>query len=102
MSAMLRDGSLPARAVERGTQTGWLLMSDETLAKLGEVALRPKFNKYLPLEDRLFFLERLMPLIKIIPVMNPVTACRDPKDDKFLEVAVNGGASCIVTGDADR
>ena len=27
--------------------------------------------------------------------------CRDPKDDKFLEVALNGRADLIVTGDAD-
>ncbi|MEO7271642.1 MAG: putative toxin-antitoxin system toxin component, PIN family, partial [Vicinamibacterales bacterium] len=34
-------------------------------------------------------------------VVQHVRACRDPKDDKFLELAVNGGASVIVTGDAD-
>ena len=28
-------------------------------------------------------------------------ACRDPKDDKFLELAVNGRADVIVSGDAD-
>ena len=30
-----------------------------------------------------------------------ITACRDPKDDKFLELAVNGHADLIVSGDAD-
>lgn len=30
-----------------------------------------------------------------------VQACRDPKDDKFLEAALAGGADCIVSGDAD-
>jgi len=30
-----------------------------------------------------------------------VRECRDPKDDKFLEVALNGRADVIVTGDAD-
>jgi predicted nucleic acid-binding protein len=30
-----------------------------------------------------------------------VTACRDPKGDKFLELAVNGRADLIVSGDAD-
>mgnify|MGYP001107555128 CR=1 FL=1 len=30
-----------------------------------------------------------------------IAACRDPRDDKFLEVAVNGGAGYIVTGDDD-
>jgi len=30
-----------------------------------------------------------------------ITACRDPKDDKFLELAVAGRATHIVTGDSD-
>jgi len=30
-----------------------------------------------------------------------IRACRDPADDKFLDLAVNGGADLIVTGDAD-
>jgi putative PIN family toxin of toxin-antitoxin system len=30
-----------------------------------------------------------------------ITACRDPKDDKFLEVAVAGQADAIVSGDQD-
>ena len=30
-----------------------------------------------------------------------VSACRDPKDDKFLEAALAAGADCIVSGDAD-
>ncbi len=30
-----------------------------------------------------------------------VRACRDARDDKFLELAVSGCASCIITGDAD-
>ena len=33
------------------------------------------------------------------PVLQAVRACRDPHDDKFLEVAVNGRADLIVTGD---
>jgi predicted nucleic acid-binding protein len=30
-----------------------------------------------------------------------LAACRDPDDDKFLELAVNGNADVIVSGDAD-
>jgi putative PIN family toxin of toxin-antitoxin system len=36
----------------------------------------------------------------VIPIRK-VSACRDPKDDKFLEAALAGGADCIVSGDAD-
>jgi len=30
-----------------------------------------------------------------------ITDCRDPKDNKFLELAVTANASCIITGDDD-
>lgn len=30
-----------------------------------------------------------------------IKACRDPKDDRFLEAALAGQADCIVSGDAD-
>lgn len=30
-----------------------------------------------------------------------ITACRDPRDNKFLELAVAAKAACIVTGDND-
>lgn len=39
--------------------------------------------------------------MEIVAVEQPVRACRDPKDDKFLEAAVNGRADVLVTGDRD-
>ena len=36
-----------------------------------------------------------------MPIVYPVRECRDPADDKFLEVALNGKADLILTGDAD-
>ena len=36
-----------------------------------------------------------------VQIMERITACRDPKDDKFLELAVNGKADMIISGDAD-
>lgn len=37
----------------------------------------------------------------MIAVVRVIRACRDPRDDKFLEVAVNGQADLIITGDRD-
>ena len=34
-------------------------------------------------------------------IQEKIQACRDVKDDKFLELAVNGNADVVVTGDAD-
>ncbi|MGC9158213.1 MAG: putative toxin-antitoxin system toxin component, PIN family [Terracidiphilus sp.] len=36
-----------------------------------------------------------------VPILSSIRACRDPGYDKFLEVAVDGRAGVIVTGDAD-
>ncbi|MFV1981484.1 MAG: putative toxin-antitoxin system toxin component, PIN family [Rhodothermia bacterium] len=38
---------------------------------------------------------------KLIEVVETIQACRDPKDNKYLEAAVSGGAECIVSGDDD-
>jgi predicted nucleic acid-binding protein len=36
-----------------------------------------------------------------VAITEAVTGCHDPKYDKFLELAVNGRADVIVSGDAD-
>jgi hypothetical protein len=38
---------------------------------------------------------------ELVTITDRITACRDPKDDKFLELAVNGRADLIISGDAD-
>jgi predicted nucleic acid-binding protein len=43
------------------------------------------------------FVERAL----FVEPMEEVRACRDAKDDKFLELAVSGRAAYIISGDAD-
>jgi hypothetical protein len=38
----------------------------------------------------------------LVTIVEQVAACRDPTDDKFLELAINGRADLMVTGDLDR
>ena len=38
---------------------------------------------------------------EVVDVTERVAECRDPKDDRFLELAVSGNATCIVSGDSD-
>jgi putative PIN family toxin of toxin-antitoxin system len=40
-------------------------------------------------------------IAEMVPIVYTVHACRDPRDDKFLDLAVNGEADLIVTGDDD-
>jgi predicted nucleic acid-binding protein len=44
------------------------------------------------------FSQKVFPFVEI---SETIVACRDPKDDQYLALAINGGAECIVTGDED-
>ena len=101
ISGLLSSTSHPARVVERAIEHGQLLGSTETLRELIETLLLPKFDRYVSRQRRETLLDRLAPLVEIVEIVQRVRVCRDPKDDKFLELAVNGRANVIVTGDDD-
>ncbi len=101
VSRLLLPDAVPARAVRRAVDTGILLVSVETLDELTEVLSRPKFDPYVSPEDRRGFLQRLPRISEQVAILRPIQACRDPKDDRFLSVAVNGEADALITGDRD-
>ncbi|MGC9453142.1 MAG: putative toxin-antitoxin system toxin component, PIN family [Oceanipulchritudo sp.] len=101
VSRLLLSGSIPAQAVQKAIRSGDLLFSSATLTKLNEVLRRPKLDRYLEPNDREQFMRLLARLAIIVQVTHAVQCCRDPKDDKFLEVAINGLADVIISGDAD-
>lgn len=101
VSRLLMPGGTAARAVDHGLSWGIPLMSEETLAELSDVLARDKFDRYVAREDRQQFLRLLGGIVRVIPVTRRIAACRDPKDDKFLDVALNGEAGLILTGDRD-
>jgi uncharacterized protein len=101
ISGLLSTTSTPARPVEHAIGSGQLLASTDTLRELMTTLLSPKFDRYVPRERRDALLLRLAPLIEIVEVVQRVQASRDPDDDKFLEVAINGRADVVVSGDRD-
>jgi len=101
VSAVLLPRSVPRQAFDAAAARGRLLVSEATVAELDEVLRRPKFNRYLPEDKRLEFLAALVREAEPVAVTEEITACRDPKDDKFLELAVSGKASHIITGEGD-
>ena len=101
VSRLLLPQSLPAKAVRKAVDEGQLLVSDATLGELADVLSRAKFDPYVSLEDRQDFIRVLNRVAERVIVPAPLKACRDPKDDKFLEVALNGEANLILTGDRD-
>lgn len=78
-----------------------MLISQATVEELNEVLRRKGFTKYVTEEERIEFLNAFVREGVLIEIVEPIVACRDPRDDKFLELAVNGQATCIVSGDED-
>lgn len=101
ISRLLVADSVPAQAVRLARRNGRLLVSDATVYELAEVLNRRKLDRYVPLKDRQRFLRELSRIAEFVPIIQIVRECQDPKDDKFLEVALNGRADVIVTGDED-
>ena len=101
VSALLFDRSKPARAFFVALRAGEVLVSADVISELSDVLGREKFRRYVSGEERGRFLRSLLRETTLVEVRGKVRACRDPKDDKFLELAVNGNADCIVSGDDD-
>jgi len=98
---LLFDGSKPSKAFDIGINQGVLLFSLPTLAELEEVLWRNKFDRYISHEKRKRFLTSLILHSTPIETNETISECRNPKDNKFLELAVCGKADFIISGDED-
>lgn len=101
VSASLNEKSVSRQAFNQAAQKGKVLASGKTLEELKEVLFREKFEKFIPIEERRVFHSDYLELAVVLDVKMELHDCRDPKDNKFLELAVAGNADVIVTGDKD-
>jgi uncharacterized protein len=100
VSAAFKELSWPGMVVRWVDKFGGLLKTPATEQEIFDVVQRPRIaENTVPL-----FAARLRHIFaaaELVTITERVAACRDPKDDKFLELAVNGRADLIVSGDAD-
>lgn len=102
VSASLLIDSVNRKAIRKAVLLGELAFSTKTLDEFKEVISRKKFDKYfVSNEERLELLNEVVNSIKQFFPSEIITASRDPKDNKFLELAIAANASCIITGDKD-
>jgi uncharacterized protein len=101
VSAVLFEGSKPDLALRYVLQNGIILLSLELIEEIDEVLSRAKFRKYITDAEREEFLEGLLDKGILIEVVDVVRECRDPKDDKVLELSISGKADLVVSGDKD-
>ena len=100
VSAALKTRSPPSDAVHLAAERDLLLKSPTTEQELSITLARPRLAPLIPLRFR-DWLEEVMAVAELVQIAERIVACRDPKDGKFLELAVAGRADVIVSGDAD-
>ncbi|UHG94974.1 putative toxin-antitoxin system toxin component, PIN family [Spirosoma oryzicola] len=101
VSAALMAKSTPRQAFDMALNKGELLTSESCLAELNQVLHRPKFARYLTPFEADLFINQYSLKATVVTISSSITDCRDLKDNKFLELAIDGIANCIVTGDQD-
>ena len=100
VSGLLFPRTELGRALSKA-QSQVMLASEATKLEVVEVLLRPKFDRYVDLEIRRRLAAEYIRACQTVLVYSSIQACRDPKHNKFLELAVDGHAVLILTGDRD-
>ena len=102
ISAALRSDTPPRQVLDVVRNAGGVLVfSDETFTEVYDRLLKPKFDQYVTRESRAAFLSQLIAVSEWVSISRATLGCRDPDDDKLLETALAGDATCLVTGDRD-
>ena len=101
VSAALKVDSVPERALLRAAEVYVFVLSPAVEREIVEVFNRPNSRKPFGRKRR----EHLLGILRDEAVWFEPTVrvvdCRDPKDDKYLELALAAGAEIIVSGDED-
>ena len=101
ISAALSNESIARRAFDHALDRGTMLLSLPAVTEINEVLTRGKFRPYITEDEARQFLAALVGACRWVEIDVKIKDCRDPRDNKFLELAVSGQATHIVTGDND-
>lgn len=106
ISAVLRPASVPRQAFMKALSQAELCASPSTLAELESVLTRSKFDRYLDPALRLEFFQLYRRHVHLFPVSEAeesalLEPCRDPRDNKFLALALACSADLVVSSDED-
>jgi putative PIN family toxin of toxin-antitoxin system len=101
VSAFLFKNSPPRLALETAKNQGIIILSDTVIDELSNVLSRSKFDRYLAKSIRQELLETLVEASLLVQPSESIDECRDPKDNKYLELAISGHAESLITGDED-
>ena len=101
VSAALIPDSLPWRALMQARAIDILAFSEPVVSEIVEVLARPKFARRLQLPARSEFQNLLFRNAAWFEPTIRVSDCRDPKDNKYLELVLAATAGALITSDSD-
>lgn len=99
-AAIRRDG-VPELALRRALRIDQIAISEAVIAELLDVFARPRLQRFLDPELRDEVLSELHASGLFFVPSERVADCRDPKDNKYLELAFAAAAATIVSSDDD-
>jgi len=103
ISALLSPQSVPAQLVNGLLEQACLVFSRETFAEFETRLWRPKFDRYIDIEQRRRLLHHLAAVTQWtrLPEQPLPKYSRDPDDDVFIHTALYSQAQWLVSGDKD-
>ena len=104
ISGLLTRTGTAALLTRHVVQNGQAVFTPQTFAELNDRMWRPKFDRYVTLEQRkklLSDIESSALWVEVPPVVLATTSCRDAADDMFIHAAQAAASPWLVTGDDD-
>jgi putative PIN family toxin of toxin-antitoxin system len=101
ISAALSAQGAPAQLVMGVLARHRLVFSQATFDELRTRIYRPKFDRYISLEDRERLLRDFNACAIWVEAAEPGRYCRDRDDDHFIEAALKAQAHYLVSSDKD-
>jgi len=101
ISSALSTKGVPATCVRYFILHSKIIFSDETFDEFYSRLWRPKFDRYISREKRKSILLDFSNIGEWVEISGALELCRDPDDNKFLEVAIKANATMLISGDRD-
>ena len=101
ISAGLLPQSKTAQVLALAVEHFVIAQNQDTWHELETRIARPKFDRYFGDSGRLRHLVEIAQSIQGFEVRAAAAASRDKTDDKFIALAIDSGASTLISGDPD-
>ena len=104
ISAALSPDGLPAKLLAKALTDHQLVFTSATFAELESRLWKPKFDRYINLEERKAFLHDISAAAIWVEASQDIVEaryCRDADDDMFIHAAIAAEAKLLITGDQD-